>query len=539
MILFSTVWTWGKDPQEKSVRSNIQINRLESHVDFLASDLLEGRATATRGYDIAAHYVATQFELMQLKPGGVKNTFFQPVPLRRADLVREKCSLQITRGSETREMHMYEHYLMPSDYAREETAVSAEAVFVGFGVTAPVLNYDNYAGIDVREKIVVIIRGGPEFFPASRRAHYAKTDVIERNAVEQGAAGILYLRKPEDEERSPWARSVRQSRLSGFRWIDSEGRPNTVNLGIRAVATLSRSGAEILFENSPQKLDEVYKASKSKTPRSFQLPLRVSMKRGSKLGEERSPNVIGLLEGSDPELKKEYILYTAHLDHIGITQPVNGDSINNGAYDNAVGIASLIELARAFVNLPERPRRSIVFAAVTAEEKGLQGSDYLARYPPVNGRIVANLNTDMFLMLFPFKDVVIFGEEHSTLGSLAGKAAKEAGLIVSPDPAPDEVMFVRSDQYSFVKRGIPAVNMDSGFQSEDSAIDGEKVVREWLRSTYHSPQDQKGQKMMWSAGVKLIHANFLTGLWTANADKPPSWNAGDFFGEMFAGGGKN
>jgi Zn-dependent M28 family amino/carboxypeptidase len=257
------------------------------------------------------------------------------------------------------------------------------------------------------------------------------------------------------------------------------------------------------------------------------------MNRGSKLDQAKSPNVIGMLEGSDPKLKKEFIVYSAHLDHIGITEPVQGDSINNGAYDNAVGIAFLIELARTFGSLKERPRRSILFAAVTAEEKGLQGSDYLAQHPPLNGSIVANLNTDMVLMLFPFTDVIIFGEEHSTLGAVARKAVEDSGLTVTPDPAPDEVFFVRSDQYSFVKQGIPSVNLDSGYKSEDPEVDGEKIVRQWLKTTYHSPQDQRTQKMEWTSGIKLIRANFLAGLRTANADQPPSWNPGDFFGTTY------
>jgi len=412
--------------------------------------------------------------------------------------------------------------------------LTAPVVFAGFGVTAPELKYDDYADLDVKGKVVALIRGGPESFPASRRAHYSSTRVKDQNAVEHGAIGIITIRTPEDEQNAPWSRSVRQSKLSAYRWEDENGKPNEVHEQLRGSATVNRAGADILFAGAPQTLDEVFKSTKNNTLKGFPLPIQVNMKKTSTLGEAKSSNVIGMLEGSDPKLKDEYIIYTAHLDHLGISDPVDGDTINNGAYDNAVGIASLIELARAFQSLSEKPRRSILFAALTAEEKGLQGSDYLAHFPPPNTEIVANLNTDMFLMLFPFTDVIIFGEDNSTLGTSAKNASEDAGLIVSPDPAPDEVRFVRSDQYSFVKRGVPSVCITSGFKTTDPKIDGEKTTRSWLRTTYHMPQDESSQKMEWGSGIKLIRANFLTGLRVANADQRPTWNSGDFFGTLFS-----
>ncbi len=253
------------------------------------------------------------------------------------------------------------------------------------------------------------------------------------------------------------------------------------------------------------------------------------------IDQVESPNVVGLLEGSDAMLRNEYIVYTAHLDHIGITSPVDGDSINNGAYDNAAGIASLIETARAFTLLPKRPRRSILFLAVTAEEKGLQGADYFAANPTVpRPFIVANINTDMFLMLYPFTDATALGAEHSTMGNTAALALQIVGLKMTPDTLPDEVRFVRSDQYAFIKKGIPAINLISGFGCDDPAIKGEEVTRDWLRNIYHGPNDESSQKMYWESGVKLIRATFLIGLSTANADVRPQWNRGDFFGTMFA-----
>ncbi len=521
------------DSNEQQGLKAIQESRLKTHVDFLASDLLEGRGTATRGYDLAALYVASQFELLGLKPGGDQNSYYQSVPLRKADLVPEKCSFKVIAANETKELHIGKEYTMPSDYIREEVDLTAPVVFAGFGVTAPELNYDDYAGLDVKGKVVALIRGGPESFPASRRAHYSSTRIKDQNAAAHGAIAIITIRTPEDEQKAPWSRSVRQSKLSAYRWEDENGKPNEVFEQLRGSATVNRAGAEILFTGAPQTLNDVFKSTKNNTLKGFPLPIQVEMKKVSKLGEAKSSNVIGLLEGSDPKLKDEYIIYTAHLDHLGISEPVDGDPINNGAYDNAVGIASLIEVARAFNTLPEKPRRSILFAAVTAEEKGLQGSDYLAHFPPQKAEIVANLNTDMFLMLFPFKDVIIFGEDNSTLGQLAKKASQDVGLSVSADPAPDEVRFVRSDQYSFVRRGVPSACITSGLQTNDPKKGGEKMVRSWLRTTYHMPQDESSQKMNWSSGIKLIRANFLTGFRAANSDQRPAWNDGDFFGQLF------
>jgi hypothetical protein len=532
LILFQLAASKPNSDEQRALDA-IQQMRLQSHVDFLASDLLEGRGTGTRGYDLAALYVASQFELLGLKPAN-QNSYYQMIPFRKADLVPEKCSFTVTASGNTKEFRYGEEYVMPSDYIREEVELNAPVVFAGFGVTAPELKYDDYAGLDVKGKVVALIRGGPESFPASRRAHYSSSRIKDKNAVEHGAIGIITMRTPEDEQNSPWPRSVRQSKLSAYRWEDENGKPNEVHEQLRGSATVNRTGADILFAGAPQTLDKVFKSAKNNTLKSFPLPIQVSMKKASKLDEAKSSNVIGLLEGSDPKLKNEYILYTAHLDHLGISDPVDGDSINNGAYDNAVGIASLIELARAFQSLSNKPRRSILFAAVTAEEKGLQGSDYLAHFPPPNANIVANLNTDMFLMIFPFTDVIIFGEDNSTLGASAKKASADAGLIVSPDPAPDEVRFVRSDQYSFVKRGVPSVCITSGFKLGDAKMEGEKITRRWLRTTYHMPQDDSSQKMEWSSGIKLIRANFLTGLRVANADQRPAWNSGDFFGALFS-----
>jgi Zn-dependent M28 family amino/carboxypeptidase len=249
-----------------------------------------------------------------------------------------------------------------------------------------------------------------------------------------------------------------------------------------------------------------------------------------------SPNVAGLLRGSDPRIRDEVVVFTAHLDHLGIGEPVNGDSIYNGALDNASGSAALLEVARAFARLPKPPRRSVLFLAVTAEEKGLLGSDYFAEYPTVpSERIVANLNLDVLAMLYPLRQVVPMGAEHSTLEATVKRAASQMGIELGPDPFPEEVFFVRSDQYSFVRRGVPSLFLFWGFKS-DSGVDAAARFREWGRTRYHTPQDDLSQPMDLEAGARHAQINFLVGLDVANADGRPAWKPGDFFGRTFGRG---
>jgi len=265
---------------------------------------------------------------------------------------------------------------------------------------------------------------------------------------------------------------------------------------------------------------------------SFPLNISATIRTVSAFAEAESENVIATLPGSNPELRNEYVVVSAHLDHLG-DHGSGSDRIHNGAYDNASGIAAMLEIARAFTSLPQAPQRSMLFVALTGEEKGEQGSEYLASHPPIGGTIVADINMDMFLMLFPVKDLVALGGEHTSLGAVAREAAESVGLIISPDPIPEEVRFIRSDQYSFVKEGVPSISLKTGSTSADPAIDGDKVTKEWLRTIYHTPKDDLSQHFDWATGVKYVQTNFLIAWAAANAAPRPAWNAGDFFGEKF------
>ncbi|HYH46268.1 MAG TPA: M28 family peptidase, partial [Thermoanaerobaculia bacterium] len=326
------------------------------------------------------------------------------------------------------------------------------------------------------------------------------------------------------------------SKQPGFAWVDGAGRPRDLPPELRGAAFLSASGAEALFAGAPHRLDEIFRqATAGKVPR-FALPVEAALRGVSRRERTASPNVAALLPGSDPRLRDEVVVLSAHLDHLGVGEPVAGDAIYNGAFDNASGIAILLEVAGALARLPERPRRSVLFLAVTAEESGLHGSDYFARHPTVPaGRIVANVNLDMALMLFPLRDVIAFGAEHSSLGPTVEEAARRLGLAVTPDPAPEQVIFIRSDHYSFVKQGIPSIFLATGLQSGDPAIKGPARWGEWLATTYHKPGDDMAQKIDFESGAQFARLNFLVAHQIAQADRAPSWNPGDFFGEKFRG----
>jgi Peptidase family M28/PA domain len=524
-------------PQEvERAMEGIRPQAIRAHMRFLADDLLEGRKTATRGHELAAKYVASAFEGLGFEPAGTGNTYFQPVPMLRMTMDESRTSLVLERNGRKTSLVYGKDYI-GSFIAEAESSVSAPLIYVGSGTTAPELKHDDYAGVDARGKIVVLAIGAPPSFPPDQRAYYTDRQVLIQNAQAHGAVGALFLATPELQRRMSWEVAVRASRSLAMTWRDEAGRPHDRPTEIRGMAVLGPDGAAKLFAGAPHSLDEAFKAAAAGRPLNFDLPGRATLRTVSRCEPIESPNVAAVLRGSDPTLRDEYIVVSAHLDHIGVGDPVEGDSIYNGAYDNASGIAVLLEMAEAFTHLPSPPRRSVLFLAVTAEEVGLQGSDYFARHPTVpSGRIVANVNLDMFLMLYPLKDVIAFGAEHSSLASTLKQAAGRLGIEVSPDPAPEEVIFTRSDQYSFVQQGVPAVFLTAGQQTTDPAIDSVAAWSRWLGERYHKPSDDMNQPIDFESGARFARLNFLLTWLVAQEDKSPSWNPGDFFGETFGRG---
>lgn len=526
----------GQQPDEsRRAMEMIGPKAIEAHMRFLADDLLEGREAGSRGHEIAARYVAAQFQACGLEPAGRNGSWFQPVPLRKSEIVSAESSVVLRRKGKEIRLKADEDYVLNPSYVDETSVVSAPVVFAGFGVSAPELGYDDYSGIDVRGRIVAYLYGAPASFSTSTRAHYSSSQVKGEAAASRGAVGVLLLRPRGYEERAPWAGLVRQAKKGGMRWLGPKGEPGRVFPSIKASVTLSRAGAESLFEGAATSLDAVLAMETGPArPNSFLLPAEISVRTMNRHTAVESRNVMGLLRGSDPKLSAQTVVYTAHLDHIGITAAVNGDEINNGAFDNASGSAALLEIAKAFSSMPKKPRRSILFVAVTAEEKGLLGSDFFAQFPTVKeDTLVANINMDMFLMLFPFRDSVVLGYENSSLAQQVDAAAREMKLKLTPDPTPEEVSFVRSDQYSFIRTGVPAIAAGEGIDAGSSGKSGSEQVRIWLRTRYHQPSDDLDQPIDFASGARYAQFNFLIGYLVAQQETRPSWNKGDFFGTRF------
>jgi peptidase M28-like protein len=544
LLALAVVWvmvkSWGVRAQSDApdaadaAMATIRPEAIRADMRFLADDLLEGRGTATRGHEIAAKFMAAQFEQMGLEPAGDNGTYFQSVPFRSGRPDEAKSTMTLVRGGKEQKLVYRRDFITPADPGRAETSVEAPVVFVGDGITAPEQSYDDYKGIDAKGKIVALAFEAPHF-ESSLKAHYSSFQVKKAIAVAHGAVGMILISDPVLEEIYPYSKQTRDLDFPEFRWLDKQGKPNDYFPQLKGQAGLSMAETKRLFEGSGHTAEEVFADIKAGTPKSFALPLTAKIHNVTKLEDVHSPNVVAKLEGSDPSLKSEYVVYSSHSDHLGIGEPVNGDKIYNGALDNASGSALLLELARAFTKRNPRPRRSLLFVSVTGEEAGLLGSDYFVHYPTVaKDAIVADVNMDEDQMLWPLQDIIAFGAEHSSLDAVVRKAAERAHLGVSPDPMPEEVVFIRSDQYSFVKQGVPAVFPVPGFKSNDPKIHPEEIFKKWETERYHEPGDDMEQPgLMFDEAAKYGRFVFLCGDLIANDPQRPTWNKGDFFGDRY------
>jgi hypothetical protein len=508
-----------QSPSSSSSSPGVSAAAVRAHMAFLADDLLEGRAAGTRGYDLAARYVAAQLATLGLEPAGDDKTFFQAVPLRESKLDEGTLAIRPPSGA-ARVLAFRDDFLMGGDLLRTTARVEAPMVFAGFGVTAPELSHDDYAGRDVRGKVVVLLSNAPTRFPSEQRAHHASRRRKAEIAAAKGAVGLIIVRTREDEKVTPWARMTANLDTAAVGWLTRAGVPADVPEVIQGGALLSSTGAAKLFEGSPVALDAVLAEAENGAPKGFDLPGLATLTSRSTHRRFSSPNVVGKLPGADSTLARTAVVYSAHLDHVG--------------FDNALGVGALLETARVLASLPQRPARSIVFVFVTAEEKGLVGSDYFAANPPAAvGRPIANVNMDMPLLLFPIDTMIAFGAEHSTMGDVATRAATQAGLKLIPDPMPEQTLFVRSDQYSFVRKGVPAVFLVPGFSSSDAKVNGQAKFGEFLTKHYHQPSDELDLPLDTGALERFTRANIALGHLIATSKDAPAWRPDSFFGKTF------
>jgi Zn-dependent M28 family amino/carboxypeptidase len=493
-----------------------------SYVEFLASDKLEGRNTGSEGHRKAAAYVAAEFERDGLKPAGVEG-YIQPVKFNTLQLDEGHCSLALVRGGVEKPITLGEEAMIG---ARVDPAPSVEAklIFVGYGLRVPETGYDDFAGADTNGKIAVYVAGAPANLSGALAAHYQSAAERWKTLKAAGIIGAISIANPKHMD-IPWSRQAANRgqatmNLAAPGTNDSEGEKITV--------TWNPAHADDLFAGTGHSFDELLNLAEAGKPLPhFDLPASLKAKTAVIRGEVVSQNIAAVYPGSDPTLKNEYVVMSAHVDHLGVGKPVNGHGIFNGAMDNAAGVATVLDTAATVRETKPTVKRSILFLIVTGEEKGLLGSKYFAGNPTVPAHsIVADINTDMFLPLYPLKRLTVYGLDESTLGDDVRAVAKDMNIAVQLDPDPARNSFIRSDQYSFILRGIPALAMKDGYAKGSPE---EVVFKTWLTDRYHAVTDDLKQPVDKTAAATfdLLAARLLERV--ANEGSRPTWKSDSFF----------
>ena len=508
---------------------------IEAHTRFLSDDLLEGRGMGVRGHEIAVAYVASQFAALGLTPAGTDG-WMQRITFQRRSQAGARETLTLTRGGTAVFVNGPDLAVGPGTAAGSET-VEAGLVFVGFGLDAPTLGIDDYAGLDVRGKIVVAVSGAPLGLDSEVGASLAASK--GEAAAKRGAVGLVQVRSNADVARRGWDKIGPSARRPAYNWLNPDGSIDPAATALRFAATANDRLATALFEGAPATFAAVraeVSASPQARPKGFALSGTLRLDRATALDRITSPNVVALLPGSKPVLRDEVVLLTAHADHLGIRPHPSGDTIYNGAQDNAAGVAMLLEAARDLA-AGKRPARSVMFLVTTGEEVGLQGADYFARHPTVAlPRIVSEVDLDMPILTCRFGTIVPYGASHSTMGRDVAAVAAKMGVGISPDPQPIEAIFTRSDHYRLVRAGVPALFIKTG-PGDDKGGNACGAADKAFRATqYHEPSDDMSLPFDWAAAARFTDLNVALTRRIADARVRPRWYAGDFFGETFAKG---
>lgn len=492
-----------------------------AHVRVLADDNMEGRDTGSPGFDRAADYVAGQFSAAGLEPAGVAG-FRQPVDFHLTQLDLGHSAVELVRDGTATPLRLGDHAALVVS-TKTPTEVEAEAIFVGYGLSIPELGYDDLAGLDLRGKVAVLVRGGPTNLPGAIKAHFQSAEERHKILRKAGAVGAVSILNPTVADL-PWPRlssGLHQARLE----LSDPGPDGYVPLPL--VMVFNHEHADVLFAGSGHSFREVTTGlgSDQALPR---FPLAVKFRAHVEMTRRdvRCHNLAGVLPGRDPELKSEYVVVSAHLDHLGIGEAINGDSIYNGALDNAAGVGALLQLARGITSSATFPKRSTLFLVVTGEERGLLGSEYFAAHPTVKGPIVANVNLDGLLPLCAFKHMEIQGLEESSLGDDIRVVGRESGVEIHSEYEPDRVLFIRSDQYPFIKQGVPALFPLFGYLRGSS---DEDLFRAWTRDRYHAPSDDLDQPVDLPAAAQFNAVMQKLVERVGNATTRPAWKPDSFF----------
>ena len=503
--------------------------KIRAHVKFLSSDLLEGRGTGQRGGEMAAEYLATQFALYGLKPAGDQGTYFQEVPMVEVKTLDETSFHLVTGNFETLTLTNLEDFVTSNESQKETAYIDAPIVFVGYGIHAPEYNWDDYKGADLKGKVALLFVNepasddDPKFFKGKALTYYGRWTYKFEETARRGAVAALIIHRTDlasygwDVVRNSWGKARS--------YLKSDGTPK-----LQAASWIQLEAAKKLAAMGGLELDKLFEQAQSKDFQPIELPVRLQARVASRLRPFVSRNVLAALTAWG-STSQEAVLYTAHYDHLGIDPDTKGHNIYNGAVDNATGCGVLLEVARLWSQTPSVPPRTILFAAVTAEEQGLLGSEYLGTHSPVPpGRISLDLNYDALAPIGDPEEVEVSGAERTTFYSAVEEKAKTFGLAIRPDPHPEAGYYYRSDHFSLARVGIPSFSISEGlkFKGHDEAW-GEAQHRDYQEHRYHQPSDQYTPGMDFTGDAKLATFGYELGVEAASHVNLIGWLPGDEF----------
>ncbi|MBZ5618228.1 MAG: M20/M25/M40 family metallo-hydrolase [Acidobacteriia bacterium] len=509
--------------------AGISAERIREHTRYLSSDLLEGRGVGVRGGQLATEYIATQLALAGAKPAGDAGTYFQNVPLVGLE-TQPNATLTAAVWGKSVEFHWLDDFVGVSQTQRPDTRFEAGAVFVGHGITAPEWKWDDFKGVDVTGKVLVMFTNepasdDPKFFDGRALTYYGRWTYKYEEALRRGARGAILIHTTPTASygwnvvRNSWARESPSVKLAaGAKSLSFQG-------------WITREAGERMLALAGRTVDELLAAAEKPDFKPIDLDILIRAHMPTRVRDLETRNVAAIVPGSDARLKDEVVIYSAHWDHLGVGAPVAGDAIYNGAIDNATGCAILLELARAWSSMGQKPRRSALFLAVTAEEGGLKGSEYYAAHPVVAAAKTAiDLNYDALYPWGRAKDVVLTGAERTTVWPLAQQIARRLNLEISPEAQPEAGYYFRSDHFSFAHVGIPAFSIGRATEFAGKAPGfGEKAYQEYNSKHYHQPSDEFQADWDFTALQQAAEYGFLLGKDIANQDRLPDWRPGDQF----------
>ena len=507
----------------------IDPERIRAHVRFLADDLLEGRGTGQRGGDIAAQYIATQFALYGLKPAGDNGTYLQKVPMVGVTTLPESTFTIVANSGQPMNLKLLDDYVTSNQTQQPQSDINTEIVYVGYGIEAPEYNWDDYKSTDVKGKVLLMLvneppSDDPRFFKGKALTYYGRWTYKYEEAARKGAVGVILIHKT-DMASYGWD-VVRNSWSGEAAYLKAEGVPK-----LTAASWVQLEVARKLAANAGMDLDKMMVDARSRDFRPIPLPARLEAHVVSGIRPFDSNNVIAMLPGSSARLKNEAVMYTAHYDHLGIAANQPGDKIYNGANDNATGCGILLEIARAYSAAGTKPARSMIFASVTGEEKGLLGSEYLGKHPPIPaGNITLDLNYDDVPPLGSPEETEVSGSERTDFYPVVQSTAKDFRLAIRPDARPEAGHYYRSDHFSLARVGVPSFSINEGMKYKGHDTNwGMQQAEDYTAKRYHQPTDEYHPDMDFTGDAAMARFGFALGWKAASMPQSVSWEKGDEF----------